>query len=79
MSVPKNAGYYWAVWLTPSPGTRDGDALVPSAEWEVVYVFEKGASPDAGYLRVLVAGVEQSQSIENFRWGAGPLAPPGTD
>ena len=76
MPVPKKAGFYWAVWLTPSPNTRDGKELTPSSEWEVVYVFENGMSAqDAEYLRVLVTGVEQSQPVENFRWGAGPLTP----
>jgi hypothetical protein len=77
MPVPKKAGFYWAVWLTPTHGTRDGAELTPSSEWEVVYVFENGMSAsDQEYLRVLVAGVEKSQSIEDFRWGAGPLLPP---
>jgi hypothetical protein len=76
MAVPKKAGFYWAVWLTPSPGTREGAQLASSDEWEVVYVFENGmSSHDQDYLRVLVTGVEKSQSIENFRWGAGPLTP----
>src|SRR3954467_5349847 len=73
MPVPRKAGFYWAVWLTPSPGTREGTELAPSSEWEVVYVFENGVSAhDREYLRVLVTGVEQSQSLENFRWGGWP-------
>jgi hypothetical protein len=56
--------------------TREGAELTPSSEWEVVYVFENGMSAqDTEYLRVLVTGVEQSESVENFRWGAGPLTP----
>jgi hypothetical protein len=76
MAFPAKPGFYWAVWLTPSPGTRDAEALMSASEWEVVYVFENGISfQDRDYLRVLVTGVEQSQSIQNFRWGEGPLTP----
>jgi len=75
MAVPRRAGFYWAVWLVASPGTRDAVAL-SAPDREVVYVYENGASSqEPDYLRVLVPGVEKSQHLENFRWGAGPLTP----
>lgn len=74
MAVPETEGYYWAKWLVASDGTVDADVLCPSDEWEVVQVFENVGDTDR--LGVAVTGVECSQSLENFVWGHGPLAPP---
>lgn len=71
MSVtPHTAGFYWAKWRTADPGTREGETLTPSDEWEVVQVVENGLKPgDADWLMVFVPGVERSQSLANFAWG----------
>jgi len=77
MTFPKRAGFYWAKWLSADRGTEHGSTLTPSGDWDVVYVYENGFDPkETEFLRVLVVGVEQSQSLKNFEWGAGPLTPP---
>lgn len=69
MSTPTKPGHYWARWRIKSPGTAEEDDP-PSAQWEVVQVFENCIDPnDDEYLMVAVAGVERSQAIENFFWG----------
>lgn len=66
---PKKAGHYWARWKIKSPGTAEEDDP-PSGQWEVVQVFENCIDEtDDEYLMVAVAGVERSQSLENFFWG----------
>ena len=77
MRFPTRAGFYWAKWLIADRETVEGSALTPSDDWDVVYVFENGRDErEAEFLRVLVVGVEQSQSLQNFKWGPGPLTPP---
>ena len=69
MKLPDKAGHYWARWKIKNPGTAEEDDP-PSGQWEVVQVFENCIDPDDGeYLMVAVAGVERSQSVENFHWG----------
>lgn len=76
-ATPMKTGFYWAKWRIADEGTKEGDELTPSDQWEVVHVFENIAdTEDPEYLRVEVPGVERSQSLENFFWGPGPLAPP---
>ena len=60
---------------------RAGDPLRYNTDavrcWDVVYVFQNGDDErQRDFLRVLVVGVEGTQSIENFEWGPGPLTPP---
>lgn len=51
--------------------------LTQSDDWDVVYVFEHSFDwREADFLRVLVVGVDSSQSLRNFEWGPGPLTPP---
>jgi hypothetical protein len=77
MTRPSQAGFYWAKWLYADGDTADGNDLTPCTEWEVVCVFENSISEgDTDFLRVLVTGVETSQSITSFEWIAGPLEPP---
>lgn len=66
---PKTPGHYWARWRIKSPGTAEEDDP-PGGQWEVVQVFENCIDEtDPEYLMVSVAGVERSQSVENFHWG----------
>ncbi|WP_156402840.1 MULTISPECIES: hypothetical protein [unclassified Bradyrhizobium] len=74
---PKEPGHYWAKWIIADEGTADAAEVVPSSHWEVVGVYENRIDREADdYLTVQVAGVERSQSIDNFIWGPGPLPPP---
>lgn len=75
--TPKKAGHYWARWKIKSPGTAEEDDP-PSGQWEVVQVFENCIDEtDDEYLAVAVAGVERSQSLENFFWGERVPEPAG--
>jgi hypothetical protein len=77
MPLPRRTGFYWAKWLAAERDVRHGPALISSNDWDVVYVFENTVDKREGeFLRVLVVGVEGTQSIENFEWGPGPLTPP---
>ena len=59
-----------------SPGTAEEDDP-PSAQWEVVQVFENCIDETSDeYLMVAVAGVAKAQAIENFYWGDRVQAPP---
>jgi len=77
MTPPKTTGFYWAKWVRTDRHTKYASELTPSADWDVVYVFENALHKGEGApFRVLVIGVEETQSIENFEWGPGPLTPP---
>ena len=72
----KEPGFYWAKWLIAEAETRQALDL-PFDQWEVVWVFQNGSDlRDKEYFRVLIVGVESSQSIKNFEWRPGPLLPP---
>jgi hypothetical protein len=72
---PTRAGFYWAKWLAAEPETPHAQMLTPSDDWEIVWVFENSTDrQQEDFLRVLVIGVEASQSIRNFEWGSGSLA-----
>jgi hypothetical protein len=76
-TFPTRAGFYWAKWLTAERETRHAQMLTPSDDWEIVWVFENSTDQrKEDFLRVLVIGVEASQSIKNFEWGPGPLTRP---
>lgn len=79
MPLPHRSGYYWAKWQAAAPDTREAQHLTPSRDWEVVWVFENGSeAADSEYLRVLVVGVEQSQKLDDFQWGPGPITAPAS-
>jgi len=77
-AAPTREGFYWAKWRIADDGTREGEELTPSDDWEVVYLFEN-SQDEASDERFMasVPGVERSQSVENFFWGPGPLTEPG--
>jgi hypothetical protein len=63
VTLPTRAGFYWAKWLITDRETVEGSTLTPSHDWDVVYVYENGFDKnEADFLRVLVGGVESSQS-----------------
>lgn len=68
--APIAPGYYWAKMLKVDPGTRDGKDAIDGG-WEVVNVFEDTLDVmDREHLAVFVPGIETSQSLDNFEWGA---------
>lgn len=75
-STPTRPGYYWAKWRIAADGTRDGDELTPSSQWEVVEVCENHNGEPGEELSVSVAGVEKTQWLDCFIWGPGPLKVP---
>lgn len=72
-TLPDEPGFYWAKWRICDEGTVDEAVFQPNNHWEVVEVLDE-FSGDKLPSRVFVAGVEKSQSIENFVW-ARPIAP----
>jgi hypothetical protein len=73
---PSSPGFYWARQIAVDPGTRDEDEFEPLARFEPVDVFENHYDENApDRLRVLVPGIEKSQSLDNFEWGAPIPAP----
>lgn len=77
MIVPSKPGFYWAKWKIKDPGTAEENDPPNGDHWEVVDVYVNCINPDDDeYLMAMVPGVEKAQSLENFFWGKGPLAPP---
>lgn len=75
--LPKQAGFYWATWRVFEDGAGHGPALLPDSGWEVVLVYANGDDPsDDGFFRVMLLGIEATQPVDHFDWGAGPLLPP---
>lgn len=81
---PTKPGFYWALWLKAAPGTHEGDALTPQEDWEVVEVWDNflGDACEADACEkfgVSVPGVRETQWLDNFKWGFGPLPWRGWD
>jgi hypothetical protein len=68
--TPTKPGWFWAKWQIASDATRGGDELTPSERFEVVEVVENAAHGDPEHLLVSVSGVEASQPLDGFFWGA---------
>jgi hypothetical protein len=80
MTLPREPGFYWAKWQIAAEGTRDGNELMLSDEWEVVEVFQNSNDESADdHFLVHVCGIEKSQSIQDFFWDGGPLMAPWGD
>src|SRR5690348_7038201 len=78
MARPTRPGFYWARWLTPAEGTHEGEELTPAQEWEIVQVEENfiGEPCEADRCEkflVAVPGVRETQWLDNFEWGEGPI------
>lgn len=69
--TPTAKGFYWAKWRLP----EHTHIKSMSDTWEVVEVWENSLD-DAEHLLVHVAGVAESQALDAFVWGPGPLAGP---
>ncbi len=73
IAQPSNPGFYWARWQQADQGdvmTAEYETFLPCEQWVVVEVIENDADPASmDHLRVLVPGVADSQSLENFVWG----------
>lgn len=68
---PTREGFFWGRWHTPCPGTADAGEPCGGQEWEVHHVFENEMNPQSpNFLRVFVPGVEKSQPLDAFEWGA---------
>lgn len=75
-NAPKEPGFYWALWMTASRKTHEGDELTPAAEWDVVEVWQNHVGPeDDETFGVSVPGVREAQWLENFIWGPGVQRP----
>lgn len=80
MNKPTKPGFYWALWISPAPGTFEADDLVfPAPTWEVVevwvnYLGDDEDDEDTPKYGVSVTGVRETQWLENFKWGAGPVS-----
>ncbi len=76
MAKPTKPGFYWALWLTASKGTHEGDQLTPASDWEIVEVWSNFSGDPceadrAEKFGVSVPGVRESQWLHNFKWGFG--------
>ena len=76
MTAPTKPGHYWAQWRIARDGTREGDELTPSYDWEVVQVNENTNGGPCEEFSVSVPGVEKTQWVPDFFWWPGPLVPP---
>ena len=76
-TLPWKAGFYWAKWQIPEDGTEgmgeNEEHFVRTNAWEVVEVHATLGETDEDF-RVSVAGVQRTQSVENFVW-AQPCIP----
>lgn len=73
MIMPVKPGFYWGQWRIKEDGTRDEDetpTVHGKGEWEVMHVVENCIDhTDPEWLMVMVPGVGEWQSLENFFWG----------
>lgn len=76
--LPTVEGFYWGLWLRPSPGTADEKepGNWPAIEWEVMHVVENTLDEsDDEHLMVMVPGVQKWQALDAFQWGSRVLSP----
>ncbi len=73
---PSKAGYFWALWVTPAPGTLEAELQSwPKDDWGIVEVWdnflgEPCEADEHEKFGVSVHGVEKTQWVENFKWGS---------
>lgn len=68
--LPHREGHWWAYWIRPTPGTREGDEQTPALEWEVAHVVENCIDKDdPEHLMVMMPGVARWQALDHFVWG----------
>lgn len=78
--LPTKPGFYWGKWRIADDGTHEADLVnMMVHDWEVVHVFENCLDEGSDErFRVEVPGVRESQALENFFWGPGPIEPPAS-
>lgn len=75
-NAPIKPGFYWALWMTATNETLEGDQLTPAVDWEVVEVWQNHINePDDETFAVSVTGVRETQWLGNFQWGPGVQRP----
>lgn len=80
-TLPQEVGFYWVKWFIPEDGTEGmgvgEEHFVRTNQWEVVEVHAALGETDEDF-RVSVAGVQRTQSVENFKWAqpCRPIAAP---
>ena len=74
MTKPHTEGHYWAKQIASE---HDDYAENLSGTWEVVLTYDNGGG--SFDLRVLVAGHEFSDHVDNFQWGPRVIAPKGCE
>lgn len=72
MTIPKEDGFYWAMWLVSDDDTPKEYDGTPHRIWDVVELFTN----DDGHCRVYIAGVPGSQAADGFHWHPERLQPP---
>ncbi len=77
-NIPTKPGFYWALWIKAAKGTHEAKELTLPLDWEIVEVFENfiGDACEADQTEkfgVFVCGVRETQWLENFQWGYGPI------
>lgn len=70
--VPKDDGYYWAMWLVSDEDTEKFYDATPCRIWETVELFTDGE----GRRRVYLLGVPGDQAAENFYWHSDRITEP---
>lgn len=70
--VPKDDGFYFAMWLVSDEGTEKLYDATPSRTWDVVELF----TDDDDRRRVYLTSVPGSQDAEGFHWHPERLIPP---
>lgn len=68
-------GFYRAKWLRAAPNTHERDSLLLPTDWIIVQVWENFIDEADGIekLGVSVPGIRETQLVEDFLWGEGPL------
>lgn len=73
MDIPKEDGFYWAMWQISDDNTEPQHDYTPCRIWEVVELY----TADEGERRTYLGGIPGSQSAENFHFHPDRLeAPP---
>lgn len=70
--IPKEDGFYFAMWLVSDKDTEKMYDCTPSRIWDAVELYTN----DEGARRVYIPGVPDSQAADGFHWHPERLRPP---